>query len=84
MQSIHTWILPTAGDLCVCCLPVTGAVRAGVVHTDDDEDVLEVGADVLRGERQSARLLEDDGDYVVPDVPLPQELKDRQATTKCQ
>lgn len=47
------------------------------MHTDDDEDVLEVGADVLRGERQSPRLLEDDGDYVVPDVPLPQELKDR-------
>lgn len=58
-------------------LPVTGAVRAGVVHTDDDEDVLEVGADVLRGERQSSRLLKDDGDYVVPYVPLPQELKDR-------
>lgn len=32
-------------------LPVTGAVRAGVVHTDDDEDVLEVGADVLRSKR---------------------------------
>lgn len=58
-------------------LPVAGAVGAGVVHTDDDEDVLEVGADVLWGERQSSRLLKDDGDYVVPDVSLPQELEDR-------
>lgn len=53
------------------------------MHTDDDEDVLEVGADVLRGERQSPRLLEDDGDDVVSDVPLPQELRDRKER-KCQ
>lgn len=46
------------------------------MHTDNDEDVLEVGADVLRGERLSPRLLKDDGDDVVPDVPLPQQLKD--------
>lgn len=47
------------------------------MHAHDEEHVLEVGADVLGGEGQSPWLLEDDGDYVVPNVPLPQELQDR-------
>ena len=41
----------------------------------DDEDVLEVGADALRGEGQRARLLEHDGDDVVANVALPQQLR---------
>ena len=45
-----------------------------MVHSHDDEDVLEVGADGAGGEGQRSGLLEDDGDDVVPDVPLPQEL----------
>jgi len=45
------------------------------VHADNDEDVLEVGADVLGGEGQRPGLLEDDGHDVVPYVPLPQELR---------
>lgn len=58
-------------------IPVAGAVGAGVVHADDDEHVLEVGADVLRGEGQRSRLLEDYSDDVVPYVPLPQELREK-------
>ena len=42
----------------------------------DDEDVLEVGADALRGEGQRARLLEHDGDDVVPNVALPEQLQE--------
>lgn len=57
--------------------PVAGVVGAGVVHADDDEHVLEVGADVLRGEGQRSRLLEDYSDDVVPYVPLPQELREK-------
>ena len=40
---------------------------------DDDEDVLELTLDV-GDERQGAGLLEDDGDDVVADVPLPRQL----------
>lgn len=54
--------------------PVADILCAGVVCSHDDEDVLEVGADVLGGERQSPRLLEDDGHDVIPYVSLPQEL----------
>lgn len=32
-------------------IPVTDVISAGVVDSDNDEDVLEVGADVLGGER---------------------------------
>lgn len=55
-------------------VPVGDVIGAGVVHTNDDEDVLELRTDVLRREGQGARLLEDDGDDVVANVPLPQEL----------
>lgn len=41
---------------------------------DDDKHVLEMGSDVFRGERQGPGLLEHDGDDVVADVPLPQQL----------
>lgn len=58
-------------------LPVGGVFRAGGVHTHDNEDMLEVRADVLRSERQSSWLLKDDGDNVVSYVPLPQELETR-------
>lgn len=51
--------------------PVVGVVCAGLVNLNDDEDVLEVGADGLRGEGQSARLLEHDRHDVVADVPFP-------------
>lgn len=54
--------------------PVAHIFCAGVVHLDYDEDMLEVRTDVLGGERESTRLLEDDGDDVIPDVPLPQKL----------
>lgn len=58
-------------------IPVTGVFRAWVVHTDDDKNVLEVGTDILWGERQCSWLLKDYGDYVVPYVPLSQELKEK-------
>lgn len=44
------------------------------MHTDDDEDVLEVRADGLGGEGVRAWLLEHDGHDVVPYVALPQQL----------
>lgn len=52
------------------------------MHTDNHKDVLEVGADVLRGERQRSWLLEDYGDNVVSYVPLPQELRKKRRETK--
>lgn len=54
--------------------PVACAVRAGVVHPYDDEDMLKVRANGLGGEGVSAGLLEHDGHYVVPYVALPQQL----------
>lgn len=54
--------------------PVACAVRAGVVHPHDDEDMLKVRADDLGSEGMSAGLLEHDGHNVVPYVPLPQQL----------
>lgn len=56
------------------CVPVADVVSAGVVGSDNDEHVLKVGADVLGGERQRPRLLEDDGHNVVSYVPLPEKL----------
>lgn len=54
--------------------PVACAVRAGVVHPHDDEDMLKVRADDLGSEGMSAGLLEHDGHDVVAYVPLPQQL----------
>lgn len=48
------------------------------MHPYDDEDVLKVRADGLRGEGVSAGLLEHDGHDVVPYVPLPQQLQIQQ------
>lgn len=56
-------------------IPIADILGAGVMNADDDEDVLEVGADVLRGERQGSGLLEDDRHDVIPYVPLPQQLE---------
>lgn len=44
------------------------------MNLNDDEDVLEMGADGLWSEGQSARLLENDRHNVVSDVSLPQQL----------
>lgn len=57
------------------CVPVAGVLGTGVVHANDHKDMLEVRANVLGRERQSARFLEDDGHYIVPYMPLPQELR---------
>lgn len=60
-------------NICLfCCkyLPVASVVRAGVVHTNNNKDMLEMGANVLRGERQGSWLLKDYGDNVVPYVSL--------------
>lgn len=54
--------------------PVACVVRARVVHPHNDEDMLEVRANGLRGEGVSAGLLEHDGHNVVPYVTLPQQL----------
>lgn len=56
-------------------IPIADILSARVMDSDDDEDVLEVRADVLRGERQCAWLLEDDRHDVIPYVPLPQQLE---------
>lgn len=44
------------------------------MNLNDDEDVLEMGADGLWSEGQSAWLLENDRHNVVSDVSLPQQL----------
>lgn len=65
--------------MCLSCsqyLPVTGIFRARVVHVDNNEDMLEVRANVLRSERQCSGLLKDYGDDVVPYVSLSQELRE--------
>lgn len=54
--------------------PVACAVGAGVVYSYDDEDMLKVGANSLGSERVSSGLLEHYGHYVVPNVPLSQQL----------
>lgn len=61
--------------------PVAHVLGAGAVHPDDDEHVLEVGADAPGGEGARPGLLEDDGHDVVPDVPLPQELRSGKGDT---
>lgn len=53
-------------------LPVAHMLSAGVVHFDYDEDVLKVRPYVLGCERKSSWFLENDGDNVIPNVPLPQ------------
>lgn len=53
------------------------------MHSHDDEDMLKVRANRLGGERVSAGLLEHYGDYVVPDVPLSQQLVGKAKTAKC-
>lgn len=41
-----------------------------------DEDVLKVRANDPWRERKRTRLLEDDGDYVIPNVPFAQKLQE--------
>ena len=53
---------------------VLGVLGARVEDADDDEHVLELGADVARSERLGSGLLEDDRDDVVANVPLAEEL----------
>lgn len=48
------------------------------MNLNDDEDMLEMGADGLWGEGQGAWLLEHDCHDVVSDVSLPQQLMDTQ------
>lgn len=55
--------------------PVAHALGARAVRLHDDEHVLEVRADAPGCEGKRPRLLEDDGDDVIPDVSLPQELR---------
>lgn len=52
------------------------------MHPYDNEDMLEVRAYGLGGERVSAGLLEHDGHYVVPYVALPQQLVIGKTTTR--
>lgn len=66
---------PEPLPLCWFCLPVAGVVWAGIVNADDDEDMLEMWADVFRGEGMSSWLLENDGDDIIPNVPFPQQLQ---------
>lgn len=51
------------------------------MHADNNKHVLEVRADILRGERQRSRLLKDNGDDVVPYVSLSQELREEKERT---
>lgn len=55
-------------------LPVAHVIRAGVVDLDDDKHVLEVRADVFGSKWKGPGFLEHDGDNVVADVALPQQL----------
>lgn len=57
------------------CVPVAGVLRARAVHLHHHEYVLEVRADVLGAEGLGSGLLEHDGDDVVPDVALPEQLR---------
>lgn len=61
--SLTRWHIPVLGVLCV-----------GLLDTDHDENVLEVGADATRGERFTAFLLKDHCHNVIANVPLPQQL----------
>jgi hypothetical protein len=45
-------------------------VCTGVMDSDNNENMLELGSNGLRGEGQSSRLLKDNGYYVISDVTL--------------
>lgn len=51
---------------------------------DDDKHVLEMGSDIFRGKRQGPGLLEYDGDDVVADVSLSQQLAERRKRLRYQ
>ncbi len=57
--------------------PVIGFVSAGLMNLNDDEDMLEMGADGLWSEGQCAGLLKHDCHDVVTDVSLPQQLTEQ-------
>lgn len=50
--------------------PVADDIGTGVVDFDDNENMLEVRADVLGSKGKGPGLLEYYGDYIIPDVPL--------------
>lgn len=62
--------------------PVLGVFSAGVDSSNDDEHMLELGADALRCEGQSSRLLKHNRHNVVADVPLAQKLKQYKTSVK--
>lgn len=68
-------LAPPTSVISSCDSPVAGVLRAGVVHLHHHKDVLEVRADILGAEGFGSRLLEYDGDDVVPDVALPEQLQ---------
>lgn len=65
---------PGTGGAALSYLPVAHVFRAGVVDLDDDKHVLEVRADVFGSKWKGPGFLEHDGDDVVADVALPQQL----------
>lgn len=55
-------------------LPVADVLSARIVNFNDDEHMLEMGADVFGCEGQGAGLLKHDGDDVISYVPLSEQL----------
>lgn len=55
-------------------LPVADVLCAGIVNFNNDEDVLEMGANVFGSEGKSTRLLKHDGHNVISDVSFSEQL----------
>lgn len=53
------------------CLPVADVISAGVVDFDDDKHMLKMRADAFWSKRKGPGLLENYGDDIIADVPLP-------------
>ena len=56
-------------------IPVLGVLCVGLLDTDHNENVLEVGANATWGEGFAAFLLEDHRHNVIANVTLPQQLQ---------
>lgn len=55
-------------------MPVADILSARIVNFNDDEHMLEMGADVFGCEGQGTGLLKHDGDDVISYVPLSEQL----------
>lgn len=74
IKSMSTGVPGDDASLTGWHVPVLGVLCVGLLDTDHNENVLEVGADATWGERFTPFLLKDHCHNVIANVPLPQQL----------